>query len=360
MPVAPDVHSLTTAAEQAAGGGDFASAANYLKLAADLQEAGAGSMPVELANTLNNLGVVYERLERPADAERCYRRAHAVACAVLPADHPSVALSEKNLRDFCEGRGIPFEETPVAPPKPAVVSESPTKVAPPPVTPPPAVPVVAPPADPVVLKEGGSRNALVLGGIAVLAVGALAVIAIGSFGTSDAPATPVASAPAATTQAPAVEAPPAVPPPAVLPEAVSQPTAAAPEPAPVSPARAPERPAPERAARPAVAPTVVSASLCGTLDTSAEWQCGPPSGGAGTFYFYTRLAAPVATTVQHRWYRDGRLHQTVSLRVAPNPQHGFRTYSRITIGAERSGEWRAELRSPDGTILHEERFTVAR
>lgn len=79
MPVAPDAQSLTTAAEQAAGNGDFSTAAHYLTLAADLQAAGAGSMPVELANTLNNLGVVYERLDRAADAERCYRRAHARA-----------------------------------------------------------------------------------------------------------------------------------------------------------------------------------------------------------------------------------------------------------------------------------------
>ena len=107
-------------------------------------------------------------------------------------------------------------------------------------------------------------------------------------------------------------------------------------------------------------PTVVSASVCGTLATRSDWRCGPPSAGPGTFFYYTRLAAPAATTVQHRWYRDGRLHQSVSLRVAANPGQGYRTYSRVAISAERAGEWRVELRAPDGTVLHEERFTVVR
>jgi hypothetical protein len=105
----------------------------------------------------------------------------------------------------------------------------------------------------------------------------------------------------------------------------------------------------------------VSAALCGTLDTGGgSWQCGPPAGGPGTFFYYTRLAAPAATAVEHRWYRDGRLHQAVPLRVAANPQQGYRTYSRLVISAERAGEWRVELRASDGAVLHEERFTVAR
>jgi tetratricopeptide (TPR) repeat protein len=109
MPAAIDVQSLTTAAEQAAGTGDFAAAEQHLRLAVELQESAAGPPGPELANTLNNLGVVYEHLDRPADAEQCYRRAHAVASAVFDADHPFVALSAKNLQDFCEARGIPID-----------------------------------------------------------------------------------------------------------------------------------------------------------------------------------------------------------------------------------------------------------
>ena len=115
MPAATDAQSLTNAAEQAAASGDFATAAEYLRLAVELQESAAGPIHPDLANTLNNLGVVYERLDRPADAERCYRRAHAIASIALEPDHPFVALSAKNLREFCEARGIPIEPPAVAP-----------------------------------------------------------------------------------------------------------------------------------------------------------------------------------------------------------------------------------------------------
>ena len=312
MPVAPDAQSLTTAAEQAASNGDFSTAAHYLKLAADLQEAGAGSMPVELASTLNNLGVVYERLDRAADAERCYRRAHAVARAVLPADHPSVVLSEKNLREFCEGRGIPLDEVPPR------VEDSPAE------------------------SDRPPRRALVVGGIGVVVFGALVLFGIRALGTRDVPSTPAPeSTPAATV------------------EPTAPPATSRPEPAPAPAPPAPVLPEPEQAVTAAVAPSVVTAALCGALETrGAEWQCAPPSGAPGALFFYTRLAAPVATTVEHRWYRDNRLHRAITLRVPPNPQHGYRTYSRITLGDARAGSWRAELRSPGGAVLHEEQFSV--
>ena len=332
MPVAPDLNSLTTAAEQAASSGDFATAARYLEQGVALQEAEAGSMPAELANTLNNLGVVYEQLDRPAEAERCYRRAHAVARAVLPAEHPSLALSEKNLRDFCEGRGIPVDEPPAV--APAVAPESPPAAAP-----------------PVSAAESGTprRRAPVLTGIAVVAFGALALLGIRSFGTPDVPEAPAMSSAPST---PAAEPPPPTP---MAPAPAPQP-----ESPPLSSTPAAASPAPERAARAAVVPTVVTAAVCGSLETSgAEWQCAPPTGEPGTFFFYTRLAAPEATTVEHRWYRDGRLHQAISLRVSPNLQRGYRTYSRIAIGSGRAGAWRAELRSSSGAILHTEQFSVA-
>jgi hypothetical protein len=346
MSVAPDAQSLTTAAVEAASSGDFSSAARHLQLAADLQEA-ASSMPVELANTLNNLGVVYERLDRAADAERCYRRAYAVARAVLPADHLSVALSEKNLRDFCQGRGIPFEESRLFEETPARFEDAPAAPSPPAVareTLPAAVRV--PPT-----KASSPRRAIVVGGIAVVAVGALALFGIRSFGTGDVPATPPASSATPSTAVseptPAAMLEPPEPAPAPRPEA---------RPVPATPA--PARPEPDRAVEAAV-PTVVTAGLCSSLDTSgAEWQCAPPAGGPGTVFFYTRLAAPAATTVEHRWYREGRLHQTITLRIPPNPQRGYRTYSRIAIGAGRAGAWRAELRSVSGAILHEEQFSV--
>ena len=50
--------------------------------------------------------------------------------------------------------------------------------------------------------------------------------------------------------------------------------------------------------------------------------------------------------------------ETLRHRHQPNPGAGYRTYSRNTISSERVGNWRVELRSADGAVLHEERFTV--
>jgi hypothetical protein len=104
-----DLASVLAAAERAAAAGDFPGAEALLREAAGRQEAELGPRHPELAHTLNNLGVVYERLNRPADAERCYRRARAIAAAALPPDHPFVLTSERNLREFCEARGLPVD-----------------------------------------------------------------------------------------------------------------------------------------------------------------------------------------------------------------------------------------------------------
>ena len=63
-----------SAAEQAAGAGDYASAREYLRQAIGLQEARLGPTHPVLANILNNLGAIYEREGKPAEAEDCYRR----------------------------------------------------------------------------------------------------------------------------------------------------------------------------------------------------------------------------------------------------------------------------------------------
>jgi hypothetical protein len=75
-------------------------------------------------------------------------------------------------------------------------------------------------------------------------------------------------------------------------------------------------------------------------------------------FFYTRLKAGRDTTVQHRWYINGGLLQSVELRVSANSGAGFRTYSRITVAEERRGTWTIELRDAGGALLHEERFVV--
>jgi len=108
--------------------------------------------------------------------------------------------------------------------------------------------------------------------------------------------------------------------------------------------------------------TVLKAQLCSGLEKtgSPDWQCVPASGDLppGTYMFYTRLLTTSETRVEHRWYRDGRVHQTMRLRVSASPGSGYRTFSATTVSPERAGEWKVELRAADGSVLHETRFFV--
>ena len=104
-------------------------------------------------------------------------------------------------------------------------------------------------------------------------------------------------------------------------------------------------------------PTVITAQLCTALRV---WRCEaadsqvPP----GPMFFYTQLKSATATTIEHRWYQGDRMRHAVQLRIEANPGAGYRTYSRNTISSDRAGEWRVELRSADGAVLYEVRFTV--
>jgi hypothetical protein len=104
-------------------------------------------------------------------------------------------------------------------------------------------------------------------------------------------------------------------------------------------------------------PTVVTAQLCTALKA---WRCQAANSQVppGAMFFFTQLKSATATTIEHRWYQGDRLRQAVQLRIQANPGDGYRTYSRNTISSERAGDWRVELRSADGSVLHEERFTV--
>jgi hypothetical protein len=110
-----DLDAVMAAAEQAAGSGDFAAAERHLVDAARLQEQSLGPAHPDLANTLNNLGVVYERIGRTDDAEASYRRAYTIARETLTPDHPFVATSAENLREFCETNGRPFDVSDASP-----------------------------------------------------------------------------------------------------------------------------------------------------------------------------------------------------------------------------------------------------
>jgi hypothetical protein len=394
-----DVSFAIRAAEEAAGAGDFLTAEQYLSRAVELEEVSFGPMHAELASILNNLGVVYERLDRPDKAEACYRRAYAIAKASLPPGDPGIELSATNLREFCEARGIPFEpsafaqeaaadqpasaqsataEKPAAEIAPALPPPSPLRAVHEPVVPVPKKAPMEPelPRDAVPVE---AREPAALMAPRTLAISALVVVAVivgvifvatrSSSPTSQPEPAPTPAA-AARVQEPAPAPPPAVstPAPAPAPQE-STPAAAPPQPSPqaAAPPKTAPAPAPPVARRQspavsAVVPTLVSAQLCRSIQTAGEWRCTPANGevAPGSVVFYTRLKAPADTSVEHRWYRGDRLQQKMTLRIRANPGAGYRTYSRATVGAGLTGAWKVELRAMNGTVLHEEHFTVGR
>ena len=347
---ARELRSVVEAAEQAAAAGDYASAEQLLREAALLQEATLGPLHPDLANTLNNLGVVCEIADRPADAEHCYRRAYAIANAVLDPDHPFVATSGKNLRDFCEARGKPVESPT---PPPAVAAEREPRA---------TGSVHLPRERP---SHAESRPFAVRRSSRPLAIGALSACALvfvmliaarpwfssnGRAGSSSGSATqPLPGSPAPTPESLSVE-------PIPVPKKT---TTSSSGPVEVRESRAPAASAP-------APPTVADAHLCRDLSTSesrglpGDWRCDPASRPVdpGSLFFYTRLKSANDTTVQHRWYRGDRLYQVVELRIRANLSSGYRTYSRNTVNTRSAGDWRVELRTKDGTLLHEERFIV--
>jgi hypothetical protein len=392
-----DVSFAIRAAEEAAGAGDFLTAEQYLSRAVELEEVSFGPMHAELASILNNLGVVYERLDRPDKAEACYRRAYAIAKASLPPGDPGIELSATNLREFCEARGIPFEpsafaqeaaadqpasaqsataEKPAAEVAPALPPPSPLRAVHEPVVPVPKKAPMEPelPRDavPVEAQEPAALMAprtLAISALVVVAVivGVIFVATRSSSPTSQPEPAPTPAA-AARVQEPAPAPPPAVstPAPAPAPQE-STPAAAPPQPSPqaAAPPKTAPAPAPPVARRQspavsAVVPTLVSAQLCRSIQTAGEWRCTPANGevAPGSVVFYTRLKAPADTSVEHRWYRGDRLQQKMTLRIRANQGTGYRTFSRATVGAGLGGQWKVELRAMNGAVLHEERFTV--
>jgi hypothetical protein len=347
MPEPHDARSIIESAEQAAAAGNYSSAEKLLREAAVLQERTLGPDHPELANTLNNLGVVCEMADNPIDAEHYFRRAHTIATATLAPDHPFVVTSRKNLHDFCAARGRPAELRP-SPPSVAAWLDAPAPRAAPPTE--SAPPAKQPDVTPIPRTRSLRPLALgALGGVALLVVIVMMAGRWGSGGqeANSPPATPVAAAGEKPAPKPA-------PPPA--------------EPiAPLKPAAKPAQPTrsqtdavgarPPTPARPAAMPTVVTAQLCTAL---RAWRCTAADGQVppGPMYFYTQVKSATATTIEHRWYRGDRLRYSVQLRIQANPGAGYRTFSRNTISSERVGDWRVELLSADGAVLHEERFTV--
>lgn len=358
-----DPASMIEAAQKAVGDGDYPAAEGLLREAAAIQEASLGASP-DLATTLNNLAFVHERTGNMDEAERGYRRAHAIAVASLSPGHPIIKTSLSNLVEFCAARGIPIWTPPAAPiedeplpddadvePRPDAASvEFLSEAA-------DVEPVIE--APPELLREpiAASRVPLRMMAGAALVIAAILVIVFAQLGQG----TGTTEAPESVARTRTDTVPPAPVTPAPVTPAPA-PTAAVPPPAPESTVTTtkPRREPVKTTANTSV--TVLKAQLCSALAKrgSPDWQCTPASGDLrpGTYTFYTRLLTTAATTVEHRWYFGGRAHQTMRLRVTASPGNGYRTFSATTVSPERTGDWKVELRAPDGTVLDEARFVV--
>jgi hypothetical protein len=374
-----DARDMLDRAERAAEAGDLASADELLRRAARTQEDALGPLHPDLANTLNNLAVVAERTGRPSEAEAFYRRAVAIASASLPSEHPMVVASRQNLEGFCRARGLSIDAPEViAPTQDAVVgsdvsagehpapeasapaamrtdndgttagaapplSAEPTSSAAPPSVPRQPATRPTPPLPAAPTPGRGSHL------VAWMAIGAVVLVA----------AVLLVSKPWSTRGAPRPAPAEAVPPPRDTSPAGAAPIVPAgpPKAAP----RRDDRTAATGKAAPAPTPGAGMAAitqLCRTLSMSnGNWRCDPAGNSVapGRLVLYTRIRSPRNAVVEHRWYRGDTLRQSVRLAIQANPTEGYRTYSRQTVDA---GDWRVEVRSADGRLLHEQRFSV--
>jgi hypothetical protein len=380
-----DAGRMLAEAEQAAIADDLVSADELLRGAARIQEAELGPLHPDLANTLNNLAIVAEKTGRLGDAETFYRRAVAIACASLPVDHPMIATSRENLEDFCRARGLPID-TPVlmtlpapetaagldasAPEGAAGESEAPADVrtaeagpsieaALPPSGSPRPVSRQRTPTAPVPLPPAPRR---VSRSLAWAAIGVAAVLVTVMFvmrRPSSSRETPTTAPTADPTTRP--EAAEGALPPRAEPPALPAPVEPAPPPRVVPrsddrelPTDKPPAPTPSSGAT-----TLVSAQLCRTFSTSgASWRCDPAAEpvSPGRIVLFTRIRSPRDAVVVHRWYRGDNLRQSVNLTIRANATDGYRTYSRQTV--DGGADWRVEVSSANGDLLHERRFAV--
>src|SRR5262245_3180593 len=250
----------------------------------------------------------------------------------------------------------------------ATSSSEPPRISPPPVEPAHKTHVqAAAPTEPPVVRPRS------LGRIAMGAIGPVAllimILLIGRpWVTSSQPAdspSPARNEPARTvpvpTPAPVSTASIPVPVeagPAPIKPTPTRPGTKEPTPAASSGRNEPENVAAGTTAR-ASRPVVVKALLCGTL---ADWRCDPLSApvphGSGSVFLYTVVKSPVGATIQHRWYQGDRLHHSVDFRIQASPNYGYRSFSRLMMDDKSAGDWKVELRTEDGALLFEERFSV--
>lgn len=380
MPDAFEEQAVLVAAEQAAAEGDAIAAELHLRKLLDLQTARLGPEHAEVASTLHNLAVVCERASRVSEAEGLYRRAYAVAAAVLPPTDQLVVRCLDDLNAFLDARMMPRQAPPAArasaSPASGVRRPSPSGTARTPARPPSRVRPPAPlppPGRSSTLWTGVAiaGGVILAAGIVWLMVGRSAVapapvaaeVGVTAPPKRPAPAPKKAAPPAPTASAPATATPPAV----TSGATPASSTPASPTPAVEPPPAPPAEPTPAASSEPPAGAdvpsgdiTVTDARLCAQLSTDAGWTCTAPDVpfGGGRLYFLTRIDVPETMQVEHRWLHGGDVIQSVRLRIQAAGRPGYRTYSRQTIDGARSGEWRAELRGPDGALLAEQRFVV--
>ena len=366
-----DARDMLERAAHAATAGNFASADELLRNATRIQEETLGPLHPDLANTFNNLAIVAEKTGNLADAETFYRRAVAIASASLPPDHPMIVASRENLESFCRARGVSIDApAPLSPTRDTHVGAE-TSIAEQPVvaasTPaierperaadaaevPPATSVtprsIPRPSLPVAPKSipgaaVAARGSHVIAWVAIALVGLLAVLLVLRPWSSR-----NASAPASADVVP--------------PRQDARPPGPATIESPAPPKTAPLREKKGVADGNPAAPTrgavtLVAAELCRSFSTNERnWRCERVANSVapGPLVLYTRVRSARADTVVHRWYQGDTLRQSVRLAIGANTSEGYRTYSRQAV---KPGDWRVEVRSADGTLLAEQRFSV--
>ena len=373
-----DLQQAIDAAEQAAAAGNLATAEVHLYEVLRLQKQYVGEADPDVAATFHKLAIVFERTGRIAEAEAMYRRAVAVASAVLPADDPLLRQCSDDLTAFLATASSAKAAVvaPAAAPRPAPVSASPV-----------GRPPDRAPAPAAIRRDGGrarqGRDRDIRRGCSPRLASWRRWSSSRWSGdrrtrrrrqTRPAPQRRPPRRPRRhrrraakpATPAPAARQPePSAPPPAHGPDGAARRQDTDPRPPRLRRHRLCHRPRPLRRGPlrrrpPQRGVQVLDARLCRQLTPSGEWTCLPPENppAFGRYYYLTRLAAPETLQVEHRWYRGDRLVQSVPLTIRAGSGAGFRTYSRQTVPEAQPGEWRVELRSPQGAVLAEERFTV--
>jgi hypothetical protein len=299
MPDSSSVQPILEAAEKAAADGDIDAAEQLLRRAVRLQEADLGPHHPDLANTLNNLGVVCEKTGRLDEAEGCYRRAYEIAAAAFEPDHPFVVTSRKNLADFCEANGRA-----IGPPAAAAAAPS--------ASPPPApLPATVAPTTTEGALPAAKQRGVQIAKASPLMIAVIVLLVLAVVGAI------VMRRPSGPEESPSPDRLPAAQGPI---ESATQPNAAD-SAGPVAAAPG----GPSTAGRPVrldlAQPIVAEARVCrrfSTADRRVAMRTGRPVGRTRIAVYYTRIKAASATTVEHRWYHGDSLQQRTRLPVAAN------------------------------------------